>query len=173
MALDAALMRVIARLDALERQAERKAAADLAIAAGQITTSMLAANAVTQAAMSTGNGGTSTSTSYFTLSGNGASSELRADLTTTGGALLVFLFGQSYHSVAANSNFFAVSLDGAAEVGERYTTAPAPLYSFQTVIGYLFTGVSAAAHIVRGRAKTTGATMSLESRTLIVIELKK
>lgn len=139
----------------------------------------IATNAVTQSGFSTGstNGVAGiTSTSYFTLDGDGTGTELRVGLTTNGGDLICFLICSVLESVGGgNAAQLALSLDGAAEVGEVTHTSSNTNRTLQMVTMWRFTGVSAAAHVVRGRFKVGGSTWTVVARArhLLVVELKK
>lgn len=144
---------------------------------GSVATDDIAANAVTQAAKSVGvtSGPMTASTSYVTLNGDGTSSELRVDLTTTGGPVIVLLVGTYSEATAGHSVFQAISLDGAAEVGEQVSTGPVAGYLMTMASWELFTGLAAGAHIFRGRWKTDAgtATASTTRRRLLAVELKR
>jgi hypothetical protein len=142
-----------------------------------IPSTALAANAVTQVGFSKGltSSPTTTSTTYVTLDGDGSSNELRVDLTTTGGDLLCWLAASLFNSTAGQTVSVALSLDAGTEVGDQEMVAPSSNYREQMSTVWRFTGVSAAAHVVRARWKVGANTGTAQStfRNLLVMEVKR
>jgi hypothetical protein len=143
---------------------------------GGVGTVDLAAGAVTQSGVSAGVSTVqTTSTTYVTILGSdGPSAELRVDLTTLGGDLLVWLSAV----LAAGTGqvvYLAVSLDGAAEAGERYDLSNAAGDQHVVSVVYRFAAPSAGAHSVRGRWKVSAGTGTASTvfRTLMVMEAKR
>jgi hypothetical protein len=146
------------------------------IADGTIATTDIAANACTQTGRAVGStpGTATTSTSYADLT------DMSVTLTTTGGDLLVWLTAV-YAQQAGTPNdvlYMALSLDGAAEVGEVTGMSTAINVQFTLATVARFTGVAAGSHTIKGRWKVGTGTSSLAAiggarRTLLVEELKK
>lgn len=142
-----------------------------------IVTADLAANAATQIAMSVGSTSNpiTTAPTFAPLQGNGPSSELRVDLTTQAGGVVLVLMAVTSANSGTNANIFALALDGAAEVGNQRYVAPGAAYLGTVACVYLFTGLAAATHAFRGRWQTTAGTATANGteRVLIAMELKR
>jgi hypothetical protein len=144
------------------------------IADGTIVAADIAANGITQMWWARGlnTNPTTTSVAYVDLDGNGSSNQLRVDMITKGGDLLVWLRASLSNSSAAGLSYIALTLDGAVEVADAVANPggaglPAPLSTM-----WVFTGVAAGSHNIRGRwSVSTGTGTSNQTyRSLIVLE---
>lgn len=144
----------------------------LTLPAGSVETADLAANAVTEArrALAVTGSPTTTSATYVDLTDMDTGS-----FTTFGGPLLVHLVCVVQHTVANTLISMALSLDAAAEQGEVAVQPPAIGQSVTLATAFLFTGVTAGSHRVKGRWSTNAATAFAvgTQRRMIVVELKK
>lgn len=144
-----------------------------AIANGAVGTAQLAANAVTQNALvDAATTLTTTSATYVDMDATTAA----LTLTTTGGDLLVFFDSTVQSNTAANDPIWlALSLDGAAEVGEKAVSSGASGIGASGALIWRFLGPSAGLHTVKVRwhGNTGGNTYACTRRTLIAEELKR
>ncbi|SRR6266576_346502 len=154
------------------------------IPAGSITSAMianatidtvdLAANSITQAWFARGLNAspTTTSTTFVDLDGNGSGNQLRVDMTTKGGDLLVFLAGQFSNTLATAVVVLGVSLDSAAEAVIEGTNFGGVAYSATAMLMWLFPAVSAGAHNIRAKWYVNAGTGSANgvARQLLVLE---
>jgi hypothetical protein len=144
------------------------------IADATIVAADVALNGITQGWISKGlnSNPTTTSSAYVDLDGDGSSNQLRVDFTSKGGDLLVWLDATTSNSLATALNGIALTLDGAAEVAEVVTNFGGVGYVAQMSTAWLFTGVSAGAHFIKGRWYTNSgtATASQIRRRLLILE---
>lgn len=142
------------------------------VGALQVSTAMLAANAVTQIASAVGttNPAQTTATAFVDIP------EMSVTLTTGGGDLLVWFSSSFFKSGGTGYANFGLSLDGAAEVARGNLFFNAVSESKHLTMIHRFSGVSAAAHTVKARWFTTAGT-TLDAfqthRTLIFAEVKR
>jgi hypothetical protein len=99
--------------------------------------------------------------------------DMACTLTTTGGDLLVMFTGSLYNSTSGLTTSIAVSLDGAAEVGDVDQTCITGSFPQPFALVYPFQSVSATAHTVKVRWKTSGSTAVAyqTKRTMTLVEL--
>ena len=136
-----------------------------------VATGMLAASAVTDAAVALG-----TTSAPTTTSGSNADvPEMTITRTTVGGPILILFASSFTHSSAGASVSFNLKLDAAGNVfAINQQAAVANNYQQIALVG-LFTGVSAGSHTIKVQWNTSGATATLNTtdRRLVWVELKR
>lgn len=146
------------------------------ISPGSVGTAEIAANATFQTgiAVATTSGPSTGSAAYVDVP------EMAVTLSTVGGELLVWFTGVFYNSNATGATYCAISLDGAAEVAERYIAPSGANEQAPLVIAHRFAGVSGTvgapvSHTVKVRWKTASPTSTTAGvfRSLIVMEAKR
>jgi hypothetical protein len=141
-------------------------------ATGIVATAQLAPNAVTQRFITVGStsGPTTVSTALVDLQ------EMVVNLTTVGGDIeAYFVTAVNNSGGSPNGVSIALKLDAAAAVGTMTTTSFAAGASIILVTFYLWTGVAAGAHTVKGQfaaANAGTATAVGTQRQMIVKEIK-
>lgn len=154
------------------------AAADAILVKGTATfqvpllTSDIAVGAITQRAQSATFSGTRTVASYADVdSTNG-----KVTMTTAGGDLLALYMGSATNNTAGTIHHLGLRLDSGSDVGAiACSCVPgAANYSVPFLVGWLFTGVSAAAHTVFARFQnTSGAGTFSATGYIILLEIKR
>lgn len=133
-----------------------------------IQTHDLAANSITQTMLSSAFSGSTTSTSYATITGG--------DVTMTteaGTAVLLLLFASFKNSASGNSMWLAVNMDGGSELTEQLAFAYTTNNEIPFALCYYQTGASAASHTWRARWKVGGGTATMANGRLVVMEVKR
>ena len=100
--------------------------------------------------------------------------DMSATVTTKGGELIVFFTGSFYNDTLGANNYMAVSLDGAAEIGEQNVDQAVAGVTFSQAVIARFIGVAAGEHTVKVRWKVSGGIVTNYGlrRNLIVMEVK-
>lgn len=118
-----------------------------------------------QSAMNASNAsGTTASASYADVT------NASDTITTTGGNLIAIASFCQSNSAATSAMYAALSLDGAAEVGEVVTIETDNTFQHSQCIVYRWSGVSAGSHTVKLRWKTSGGTSTAYGGRVILIE---
>jgi hypothetical protein len=138
------------------------------LAAGSVTTAMLASNAVTQwnATIATA-AATITSLSYVDMW------NMQTTLTTTGGFILAWFAGMLSHDMNVGGMTVALRVDSEAEVSQIGVTLPSSGYGIAIALIGIFSPLTAASHTVGVRWKTNMGTAYITDRTLIIGEIKR
>ena len=140
--------------------------------AGIVTTAAIATGAVTQLFQVVGTTSTVTTASatYATLT----EMTITATNLTVGSWIEADFNGTFFHATAAVIGTFALSLDGAAEVGARQINAPGSNYFYEASVGYAWQ-VTSTTHVITARWKVASGTLSSQGveRTLKVKEYKR
>jgi hypothetical protein len=155
--LDVALMRIMERLDRLERQAERS--------------SVREAPLVNQVGVAVGSvsGPTTTSTSFVDLT------DMSVTLTTTGGDLFAIMLMTAHNGTLGQITYSALKLDSGSDVNINDQHTPSADYDNMLGSIAFFTGVSAGSHTVKGRWRVLGGTATVPGtqRVLLVMEVQR
>jgi hypothetical protein len=166
MSMDSILLRIMARLDALERQAERKAAADISVAAGQITAPMLAAHAATNTQSVSISGTSTTSAVYVDLAGSsmvyvGSGGQAFAIISILG----MTCGGVAYVNMALNIN----GVDTYTVVFNEFMSGIADCHNFSYCVSL---GTVSASNTYKLRWNTSAGTVSIISAQMQIFEFK-
>jgi hypothetical protein len=141
----------------------------VSLPSGSLSTPMLAAGAVTTTGWVSFTGATTASTSYISLTGT-----VTVDLGTTGGEIVVVLFGTARYTSTSGRAQFGIQLDAGTPVDCARNDAPPSAIYWVSGGSARFTGVSSGTHTITPKFRSTdGVSVQADVGSMLVLGLKR